>query len=264
MADESTVPGARPGDDGGDVAESVSEAVAEVGDHPIVENGARLGYAVNGLVHLLIAWIALQLAFGKAAGSSADQSGALATLAGTPFGTISLWLGVAGFGLLALWHVTEAVIGHDTFDRVKAAGKAILYAVLGWSCLGVLRGKRSSSGEQSADFTADLLTKPAGRILVVAVGLGVLGIAGYHVVKGWQKRFLRDLREHPGTWAVYAGRYGYVAKGIALAVVGGMFVLAGVRESAADNTGLDGALHNLLGFPFGQALLALVALGFAA
>ena len=56
------------------------ETARDVGDHPVVEKGARLGFAVSGLIHLLIGWLALKIAWGLG-GSSADKSGALETVA---------------------------------------------------------------------------------------------------------------------------------------------------------------------------------------
>ncbi len=108
------------------------------------------------------------------------------------------------------------------------------------------------------------MKQPAGQWLVAAVGLAVIGVGVYHVVKGWKKKFLRDLETHPGEWIVKAGRVGYIAKGIALAIVGGLFVLAAVRHKPSEARGLDGALRNLLGAPGGPVLLALVALGLIA
>ena len=51
------------------------------------------------------------------------------------------------------------------------------------------------------------------------IGVVVIGVGGYHVMKGWTKKFLRDLAENPGILATRAGVVGYVAKGVALAVV---------------------------------------------
>jgi hypothetical protein len=86
----------------------------------------------------------------------------------------------------------------------------------------------------------------------------------YHVVKGWTKRFLRDLEDHPGTWATRAGQIGYIAKGVALVLVGLLFVVAGLRKQPAEATGLDGALRTLRDQPFGTGLLVIVSLGLAA
>lgn len=57
---------------------------------------------------------------------------------------------------------------------------------------------------------------------------------------------------------------GYIAKGISLAIVGVLFVLAAVQNSASKATGLDGALRSLRQQPAGQLLLTAVALGIAA
>ena len=105
---------------------------------------------------------------------------------------------------------------------------------------------------------------PGGRLLVGVVGLVVLGIAGYHVYKGWTKKFLEDLREHPGDWAVTAGRIGYIAKGVALVIVGFFFLVAAWQADPDKAQGLDGALKTLKDAPFGPFLLTLVAVGIAA
>lgn len=246
-----------------DDAATVTDAVREVGDHPIVEGGARLGYAVNGLLHLLIAWLAVQVALGVRA-AKADQSGALATLTDSTLGTLTLWAAVVGFALLAMWQVTEAVIRRKRSVKLKAAGKTIVYAAIGWSALGFLRGSGSDSSTQTVDITARLLGAPLGRVLVAVVGLAVLGVAGYHGYKGWTRRFLHDLREHPGTWAVWSGVGGYIAKGIALAFVGALFLVAAAQGNPDKATGLDGAMRALMELPGGSVPLLIIAVGFAA
>ncbi len=244
-----------------DRAENLARRAA---DHPWLERAARLGYAASGLIHLLIAWIALQVAFGGG-GGSADQSGALAALASNGLGKALLWLVLVGFVGLGVWQISEAAVGEqEATDRGKAASKAVLYLALAWSTLSFLRGAGQSSSNQSQGFTAKLLDAPFGRVVVVLVGLVVIGVAGYHVWKGWTEKFLEDLQGSPGTWPRRAGRVGYIAKGVALAVVGGLFVLAGVHGSSQKATGLDGALKTLRDAAFGTWLLAAVALGLAA
>jgi hypothetical protein len=103
-----------------------------------------------------------------------------------------------------------------------------------------------------------------GRLLVGLVGVGVVVVGGYHVVKGWREKFLEDLEGSPSPWVRTAGRIGYVGKGVALAVVGVLLVVAAVQSDPEKAQGLDAALHALAGLPFGPVLLTLVALGFAA
>jgi hypothetical protein len=249
----------------------VKEAASEASDHPALEGAARAGYATSGLLHLLIGWITLQVALGSSgSGKNADQSGALASLAGNGLGKLLLWLSVIGFLGLGLWQLVDAVVGHPGKDskawsgRAKAAGKAVVYLALAWSAFEFASGKPTNSRSQSVDFTATLLEKPGGRILVVLIGVGVVVVGGYHVYKGAKKKFLEDLRGRPGTWATRAGRVGYVAKGVALAIVGFLFVAAGLHQQAKEAAGLDGALKSLRDEPFGVVLLVLMAVGFAA
>ncbi len=249
----------------------VTRAASRASDHPALETLARVGYAVSGLLHLLIGWITLQVALGGGGGGkNADQSGALESLAGNGLGKATLWLAVLGFVGLAIWQLADAVVGHPGDDaeawggRAKAGGKAVIYLALGWSSFNFARGKSSNSRSQSVDFTAKLLEKPFGRTLVVVIGLAVIAVGAYHVYKGAKKKFLDDLETNPGTWATRAGQVGYIAKGAALAIVGILFVGAGLHKQAKEASGLDGALKSLSDKPFGTTLLVLMAVGFAA
>jgi hypothetical protein len=241
----------------------VKQAARDAGNSEALGWAARVGYGVNGLMHLLIAWIALQLVAGGG-GRQADQSGALSSLASNGLGIVLLWVAVVGFAGLAVWQLTQAVAGHGAGERVKAVAKGIVYLVLAWTAFTFATGTGKSSEQKTNDVTASLMSKPAGAILVVVVGLVVLGVGGYHAYKSWAKKFLRDLRSHPSQPVVALARFGYVAKGVALGIVGVLFVLAGVRNDPKEAGGLDQALHTLLDAPFGKVLLAVVALGLAA
>jgi hypothetical protein len=238
----------------------VQHAAARAGDHPLLEKGARLGYAASGVLHLLLAWVTVQLAW-TSGGEQADQQGALQQLAGNGFGQALLWVLLVGFVLLALWQATEAIAWGEAADRAKAAAKAVVYAVLAVTTVSVLT---SGSGGSSGGATSGLLSSGIGRVLVGLVGLGVVVVGGYHVVKGWTEKFLEDLESSPAPWVRTAGKIGYLGKGAALAVVGVLLVVAAVQADPEKASGLDAALHALAGLPFGAVLLTLVALGFAA
>jgi hypothetical protein len=233
--------------------QEVTRAASQASNNSALEAAARVGYATSGLLHLLIGWIALQVAFGGS-GKNADQSGALASLAGNGAGKAALWVGVVGFLGLAIWQLADA----------QAVGKLVVYLALAWSALQFARGRSSDSRSQSVDFTATLLEKPGGRALVIVIGLVVIGVGIHHVYKGAKKKFLEDLKDHPGTFATRAGQIGYIAKGAALGIVGFLFAAAGIHKQAAKASGLDGALKSLRDEPFGTVLLVLMAAGFAA
>ncbi len=250
-------------DQAGDVSRSAKRAATRAGDNPVVEWGARLGYGASGVLHLLLAYLTVQIALGGG-GQEASQSGALATLAQESVGQALLWVIAVGFALLALWQLTELVARHDASDKAKAGGKLVLYSVLAWTSFTFASGGSTSSNKQTKEFTVTLMEAPAGRFLVGLVGVAIIGIAAYHVDKGWRKRFLGDLQEHPGRWVVIAARVGYIGKGIALAAVGILFITAAIRQRAGEATGLDGALRSMRDLPAGTIILLGIALGLAA
>jgi hypothetical protein len=234
-----------------------------------LETLARVGFVASGLLHLVIGWIALHLAFGGASGAPADQSGALAQLASQPFGEILLWILVVGFAALGLWQLTESAWGHgSTSDTAKAAAKGVVYLALAWTTFTYARGGSTSGNQKSTDVTATVMGWPGGRLLVGAIGLAILGLGVWHVVKGAKKRFLEDLAGGAvggvGTAVVRLGQFGYIAKGVALGVVGILFLVAAWRADPSRASGLDGSLRTLREQPFGTVLLCLVALGLIA
>ena len=69
------------------------------------------------VLHLLIGYIVLRLAFGS--GGNADQSGALATLGSQTGGAIALWVAAIGLFMMALWRLAETVVGSHPNDPTK-------------------------------------------------------------------------------------------------------------------------------------------------
>lgn len=254
--------------DGDDVVEQVGRAARKTGQNPVVEHVARLGYVGTGILHLLLGWIGVQVAIGHTA-DSADQSGALGLLAESPWGKALLVVTAVGCAVLALYQLTKVfargIADDGPLGRGKSAATCLVYAAFGYSALRFALGKHSSSKQQSTDMTAQLMSSLWGRLVVGLIALVLLGIGGYHVVKGWTRKFVRaDLEENPGTWVVVVGWIGYVAKGLALIAVGVLFALAAIKRTTADAGGLDTALRRLRDLPFGSALLIAVSLGLAA
>jgi Domain of Unknown Function (DUF1206) len=254
-------------------------AADRAGNSDGLENLARVGLVAYGIVHVLIGWLALQLAWGGG-GQSADQSGALSTLAEQPFGKPLLW--VLGIGLIALavWQAAEVLRWRGGWsssgDRKKKAlaksgkalAKALLYAALAVLTLRFATGG-GSSGSSEQQATSGVFGWPGGRWLVGLAGLVVIGVGVYHVWKGVTKRFLEqiDLASAPPQatrLVTRLGQVGYPAKGVALAVVGGLLVWAAVTYDASKAGGLDQALRTVQDAPFGKVLLTLVALGILA
>lgn len=256
-------------------ARPVQGAVDRATDSDAFEYAARAGFATSGVLHLLVAYIVLRIAFGS--GGNADQSGALATLGGQTGGAIMLWIAAIGLFALGLWRVAEAIIGghpgerssaqqddSPAWKRAKPLGLAIVNFAIAFSAVRFATGSGQSSGQQNTGLSAQLMQSTWGKILLIAVGLGVAGVGGYHIYKGIAKKFLKELRVSGGTAITAIGVTGYVAKGVVLGGAGLLVIVATLQADPSKASGLDAAVKTLGQAPFGQFLLVLAAIGIAA
>ena len=232
------------------------------------EKAARGGYAVSGLIHLILGFLVVRIGFGS--GEEADKGSALSSLKDAPLGTFALWAAVVAFVALGAWQLADALRrGGENTDRAKAAGKALLYFALASTSFSIAMGSEGSDGDSKAQGVASaLMEAPAGRLLVGLVGLGILAGGGYHVYKGVTHTFLEDLTISSGNdlskVVRSTGTAGYIAKGVALGVVGVLFTYAALTADPDKAEGLDGAVDALLGAPGGQVAVVIVGVGFAA
>lgn len=247
------------------------EVVEQARRSPWLDRGVRLGLVVYGVVHLLVAWLAGQLALGDRA-ENASNAGALHTLAEQPLGGVLVWVVAGGMFLLVVWRLVEAVAGHREEQesatrwrkRATSLGKAVIYGMLAWTAAKTALGDGSKGGTDS--LTARLMDLPAGQAVVGAVGLGIVGYGGVLAYRGWSEKFTEHLDSQgqsgtDGSAYVLFGKVGYIAKGVAVGIVGGLFCYAAITHEAKKSGGLDKALQKVLDLPFGPALLLAIAVG---
>ncbi len=244
-------------------------------DSDAFEYAARAGFAISGVLHVLVAYIIAGIAFGV--GGNADQSGALATLARQAGGALLLWVVAVGLFALGLWRVAEAIVsskpgersGHARDDtpawkRAKSVGLAIVNFAIALSAARFAMGSGQQSSQQNADLSAQMMQSGWGKAVLILVGLGLVAVGGYHVYKGASKKFLKDLRISGGSGITAVGVTGYVAKGLVLAGAGVLVIVATLQADPSKATGFDAAVKTLGHAPFGKVLLVVAALGIAA
>jgi hypothetical protein len=244
-------------------------------DSKPLEYLARGGFIVYGVIHLIFAWLILQVALGDSKGDS-DQSGALQSLAGKPFGKTLLVITVIGMIALALWQAFEAAIGESgprdkqaIAERVVSGVRAVIYLAFAWTAIKVLQGANASTGDSQEKGASSLMSNSGGRWLVGLIGLVVIGVGIGLVVYGVTKKFEKHLNTQQMNATVRRttrrlGVAGYSAKGVAYAIAGGLIVAAAVTYDPEKARGLDAALKTLAGQSYGPWLLGLIALGIAA
>jgi MFS family permease len=236
-----------------------------------MDKAIRAGLVAYGVVHLLVGWLALQLAFGESEGKASNK-GAMQELAQQPFGEVLVWAIAIGMFLLVLWRGLETTVGHrdkeEGADRWKAravsALKAVIYAAIGISALNVVIGAKSSKG--GSTWTKTVMEWPAGQWIVAAVGVAVILYGANHIRKGFTEDYAKHLDAEgksgqTGKAYLLFGKVGYIGKGIAIAIVGGLVLYGGLTHDPKKSGSLDQALHKLLTYPFGQVMLIVVAAG---
>ncbi len=253
---------------------AAADAAESVHDSGWLDLAVRAGLVAYGVVHLLVAWLAVQLAFGERE-ENASNSGALHYLTEQPLGEILVWLVAVGMFLLVVWRLLEFAFGHDEESdtttrwrkRATSLGKAVIYGALGWSAIKTAVGEGSKGGTDST--TAKLMNLPGGQLIVGAVGLAIIGYGISLIYRGWAEKFTEHLDASgqsgkDGSAFVLLGKVGYIAKGIAIMIVGGLFGYAAITHEAKKSGGLDQALQTVLRQPYGPVMLTVIAAGIAA
>jgi hypothetical protein len=231
---------------------------------------ARAGFVVSGILHVLIGIIAIQLGFGES--GEADQDGALAQLAAQPAGYVLIWIGASACLALGLWEASGVVFGYRNAPAKKrlgkklaAGGRGIVFFALAASFASFALGNRKDSGESTSDASAQVMQMPGGPLLLMAVGAGIAITGIVFVVRGLMKSFTKQV-ELPASRTLrrtteVVGVVGYVAKGIALFLLGLLFIVATLQANPEESTGLDGALKSVRAQPFGVYMLAFIGVG---
>jgi hypothetical protein len=259
-------------------AEGKAEDEASKVEHnKAVQVLGRFGDVCYGAVHIVVAVLAIKLAFGGS-GHSVDQKGAVAAIAAQPFGEVVLWLIAVGLVAFGAWQLLSAAVGFSWIDkeskrtrrRIGAAARAVaVIAIAVFTVRLLLSDPGKSSDSQSKELTAKLMSVTGGRILVGVAGLAILVGAGALAYRGVRRKFVSDLNlsKLPAAarrWTERLGVVGFLAKGVAYAIVGVLVLIAAITFNPNKAGGLDDALRTLAAQPFGAVLLVIVALGLAA
>ena len=255
----------------------VQQAAKKVEYSPLMEALTRYGYGVRGLIYIVMGLLALQVTLGKG-GALASPQGAIAIIGKQPAGMILLWIVLVGLISYSLWGVVRAVMdplhkGHDAKGLLARAGylaSAFGYAILIIPTYGYITGaSKTANGSQTQKFITKIMTMPWGRWAIGILGLVVLLAGLYQIYQGLSAGFERQFHTYSLTpkevkLVTGVGRFGTAARGVVLAIVGGLFGLAAYQANPSQQVGMDTALATLLHQPYGIWLLGIVSLGLIA
>jgi Domain of Unknown Function (DUF1206) len=235
---------------------------------------ARVGLVAKGISYVLVGVLAIKVAVG-AGGETTSRTGALQAVADESFGK-ALLIGLAlGFAAYALWRLAQTFF--EAEDDAKGWGKragyfarAAVYGGLTYSCIKLLTGgHEESQSEKAHKATAQALSWPAGKWIVGAAGVAIIGVGlwnGYRAVtRNFQDKWNREkMSEVERKWGARAGVVGMFARLVVFGLIGAFVVKAAVDYRPQDAIGLDGALAKLASHTYGTWLLGATAAGLLA
>jgi uncharacterized membrane protein YiaA len=239
----------------------------------VLTRGGFVGY---GIMHLALAWLAIEIAVYHHSGHSADQAGAFKLIGQQPLGKVLLIVIAVGLAAMAVWQLLLAAVGHtDERDRKRdiarlaSAGLAVAYGLLCFICVKTIIGAEGSNSASQRKTTSTILAHPWGRWLVAIAGLVVLGSGIGMIVYGIRTKFEKKLDFRSASpqmrrSVLWIARTGYAGKGVTFGIIGVLLMVAAFADQAHRADGLDGALHTLAAQPFGKVLLIAVAIGLVA
>jgi hypothetical protein len=240
----------------------------------VVEPLARTGFAVKGVVYLLLGLLVLLAGLG-AGGRVTDATGALTTLLGKPFGRATIGAMAVGLALYAGWRFLEAFadanrVGRDGAALADRTGWAISGAI--YAMLALDAGRLAFRWRSGADFDMPrtIVGSPLAPWLVTIIALVIIGYAVKEIRRALSRRFserlnLGRLSAEAGPIVVGISRAGIVARAVVMVLLGVVLLRARTNPArAASDTDMSDSLRLLAALPTGPWLLALMAVGLMA
>ena len=239
---------------------------------PFIDRFARFGFAIKGIVTILIGALALRYALGWGGGVTGPQ-GALEQLLAEPLGELLLAVLATGLGAYAVWMFVEAFADPERkgsglqglAERGAFFVTGIGYALLARATIHLLIAESVEQGMGLEELAGIILTPGIGRWAVGIVG-GVVMIAGVLQLRlGFVAGFRHILRENLSmAWRVVmitSGVLGYVTLGILSLMVGYSLIQVAIQYNPSEAGGWEEALWLLVGMAEGRWLLGLVSTG---
>ena len=244
------------------------------------ETAGRIGLVTRGILYLISAALTVRVAFQRYPSATEEgpgKTGALRTVAEQPFGGLLVAVLMVGLGGYAVWRlaVAAAYQGHDDDPlievwtrRASHVGRALLYLVGVATAMNLLITGDPETASSSEDRTRRVFALPAGRWLVGAIGVGIVGAAGYNGYRAWSGSYRRkwsdDLTPMKQRCASTVSATGLIGHMMVLVLVASFLLKAAWEHDPNEPEGIDEAVKALADEPYGTTLLIALAAGMAA
>ena len=236
-----------------------------------VRIAGRVGIASRGVIYLLLAYLALDIARHGSAPTQTSSTGALQELESRSGGKFLLVVLAVGLGCYAAWRLFDAVTGSSrggAARRISSFSVGMIYAALCVRAVQLVAGHPTSGGASSnpEPWVAKIMGWSGGTVAIemagaVLLGAGV-GLGAWGLLHRYEKSLALERISHPWRTTVkILGGFGNLARGSILILVGVYLIEAAVTADPAQAKSVDQSLRTLVHHPFGALALGAIALG---
>ncbi len=234
-----------------------------------VRAAGRIGIASRGVIYLLLAYLAFDIARHGSAPTQTSSTGALQELEARTGGTLLLVVLAIGLSCYAAWRLFDVVTGaNGTIRRVSSLVVGIIYGVLCVRAVELVVGHSASGGASSnpEPWVARVMGWPGGTAAIEVAGAGLVaagvGLAGWGLFRRYDKNLALERVSRPWQTAIRTvGGFGDVARGTLIVLFGVYLISAAVTSNPAQAKSVDQTLRNLVHHPFGALAIGAIALG---
>ena len=141
--------------------------------------------------------------------------------------------------------------------RLGYAAKGLIYSLIGILALRLSFGMRGGRLTDPSGVLVTLLQQPFGRVMLAAIGIGIVGYAAYYLFEA-----IADLRHRGG------GVRGWIDRSLTI-IKAGAYGLVGIEAlnivffDGRPSGGAEDSARQVMRFPLGEVFLMLVGLGIA-
>jgi hypothetical protein len=236
-----------------------------------VRTAGRIGIASRGVIYLLLAYLAFDIARHGSAPVQTSSTGALRELEARAEGKLLLVILAIGLGCYAAWRLFDAVTGASgAIRRISSLGVAMIYGAL---CVRAaeLFADHSTSGGASSNpepWVAKVMGWSGGTVAIEVAGAILVGagitLGAWGLFHHYDKDLALERISRPWRKAVEVlGGFGDLARGSLLALFGVYLIEAAVTSNPSQAKSVDQTLRALVHHSFGALAIGAIALGLA-
>lgn len=235
----------------------------------------RAGFVARAITYGVIGVLAIAIALGAGTdGTTPNQEGALALIAGSPLGRVALIVISAGLLAYALWKLMQGWLGRgpeggggmELKDRVGNVAGGVVYLSFFAVAIRTLLGSSGNSSAEPRQATSGVLGWPGGQVIVAVAGAGLVAISLYQLFDALRGKFAQDSKiermdSRQRRVFLILGRIGLSARALVFMLIGYFLLRTALEYDPRQAIGVDGALARLHHQPFGTVLVALAGAG---